>query len=268
MANSVPRSLVAGVPREQLPYGLFSVAVPREGVADRFENGVEFESLKLPDVGESVIGSYVCETDDTTTDGLPKTVTGERTLGGADEFTVYAMNKCSPIGNSLGDAQRLAREELLAKEQTEVEYRIWNAADDGLDALATSLLPATSIKQAVADIEAKFAYEYGSLGVIHAPRDVATLMLSNGLVEARGARLYTKLGTPVVAGNGYYTENALPIIISPPIFIYRSEVFEASNRVGDLLDTGTNDLYGIAERTYVPAIDQVEYIYKITLETE
>lgn len=41
------------------------------------------------------------------------------------------------------------------------------------------------------------------------------------------------------------------IAATPGLFGYRSEVFEQTNRPGDLLDRLNNDLYGIAERNYL-----------------
>jgi hypothetical protein len=45
------------------------------------------------------------------------------------------------------------------------------------------------------------------------------------------------------------------IVGSPALFGYRSEVFNSSARPGDLLDRAQNNLYAVAERTYVIGFD-------------
>src|SRR5690606_40604811 len=45
------------------------------------------------------------------------------------------------------------------------------------------------------------------------------------------------------------------LLVSGALFGYRTEVFVPSGRAGDLMDRGRNDLYGIAERSYLIGLD-------------
>src|SRR3546814_5910896 len=86
------------------------------------------------------------------------------------------------------------------------------------------------------------ATNYGSLGVIHMCRQIAALALAEEALEVRGTRLFTRLGTPVVAGAGYpctHPDSVTAgswIVATPALMLYRPEIFTATNRPGDLLD--------------------------------
>lgn len=253
MAMNMPPAIVSGAPREGHPFGLFSVLVPREGRADRFENGVTWEALTCAEA--SGIGSWDCDTGENEgTIGLPKTLDQSPERGDASEFTVYGHSKCSPVGYSFSEAQERATAHLVAREERRVEQALWtgdlgnepNLTDDpeGLGTFA--------LAEGIAELEAALAEGYGSLGVIHASRRNASLLISAGLVEARSGRLHTGLGTPVVAGGGYGDEL---IVASPALFGYRSEVFHPNDTPVQLFDTSKNNLYAVAERTYVVGFD-------------
>jgi hypothetical protein len=119
------------------------------------------------------------------------------------------------------------------------------------------------LAQGLGLLEAIIGQQYGALGVIHLPRAVALQALGEHLLETKGGRLQTMLGTPVVAGAGYPGSgpdgSSIPgkpwIYASAALFGYRSDVFTSSNRAGDLLDRASNDLYAVAERTYLLGFD-------------
>lgn len=368
MATIAPPQLVTGAPRLPLPYGLFSIVVPRTDAAERWENGVVFESLTCEPAGG--IGEPVCydpgtpgqdavqsvelegevesftlafaddETDPIAPDatgadvqsalealesigagnvavtgeaGGPYVITftgyladapqptlvgaaagegagvvvqvvqdgaepipGEQTVGlpknlerngvepgVASDFTIYGHYQCSPIGNSLEYAEERAEQHLIAREQARVEQAIWTGDLGNTPTLRGATVlgsGAVSIRAGIAALEAAIATEYGSLGVIHMTRETALLAIAASVLRRDGGRLFTELGTPVVAGAGYDGSGpdgtpASPgeswAYVTPAIFGYRGEVFTSSGRPGDLLDRSTNDLYAVAERTYV-----------------
>lgn len=201
--------------------------------------------------------------------GLPKDLTSNKGENGeATEFTVYGHFNCSPVGYSAQAAQDMATMHLLSREEARVEQAFWsgdlgnvpNLADD-----ATTLGGgAVPLATGVALLEDFLATEYGSLGVIHMTRGTATICASEDLVNTTGGRLTTTLGTPVVAGAGYPGTSPAGaaaavgrawLYASPAIFGYRSEVFTSSNRGGDLFDRAQNDLFAVAERTYLLGYD-------------
>src|SRR3546814_5926530 len=81
------------------------------------------------------------------------------------------------------------------------------------------------------------------------------------------------LGTPVVAGAGYpctHPDSVTAgswIVATPALMLYRSEIFTATNRPGDLLDRGQNNLFGIAERRYLVGWDECPAPLAIEVET-
>lgn len=251
-----PPAQVTGAPRTPLPYGLFSVVPFREGSSDRWESGVEFESIGCPGALKGV-GALDCDDPDETV-GLPKTLDeGGYDLGEAGTFLIYEQYVCSPIGNPLSKAEEGARARLEAREEMRVEQAlstgVFGQTPNFADTTAvTDLGLAESLKVAIATLEQTIATEYGSQGILHMSRYTATLAIEKGLIESGNNRLRTKLGTPVIAGSGYAFEG---IYATPSMFGYRSEIFTSSNRSGDLLDQNNNNLYGIAERNYLLGID-------------
>ena len=106
---------------------------------------------------------------------------------------------------------------------------------------------------ALAAVEDFLATSYGSLGVLHMSRGVALRLTGPaGPILATGGRLHTTVGTPVVAGARYSSDR---IVATPALLGYRSEVFTSSATPGDLLDRARNDLYAVAERSYLVGWD-------------
>lgn len=266
MANVAPAQLVTGAPRVPLPFGLFSVLAPRANSEERWENGVIWETLTC----EPADGIGQADCDPAETVGLPKNLDGgDGALGEASEFTVYGHWVCTPIGNSQEHATERATAHLIAREEARVEQAIWTGDLENTPSLreATALsATVTTLRRGVAALEQYIAEEYGAQGVIHMTRETASLALERGVVEARGGRLFTKLGTPVIAGTGYDgtgpTGSAAVgadeawIYATPALFGYRSEIFYPSSIPFDLLDRAQNNLYAVAERTHLIGWDE------------
>lgn len=253
--------LVNGPARQPMPHGLFSVLVPRSSTDPHWENGVTWEPLTCQPA--SGVGEVSCEAPEGTSVGwgLPKNFAEQPDGAEATPFTVYGSYDCSPIGHRLEYGEEQARQHLLAREEATAESIIWNGVGPGepgatnptlpniLNGAETLGDPDTAPVVGLALLEDFLAREYGSLGVIHMSRASATI-LSDYLVVS-GNSLTTRLGTPVVAGAGYDTGGTGLIAATPALFGYRSDIFTASGRQGDLLDRGRNDLYAVAERRYV-----------------
>ena len=203
--------------------------------------------------------------------GLPKSLDPNTPEpGSALPFVVYGHFQCSPLAWSPQDAQAKASAHLQAHEEARVEQALWtgNLGNRPRFLGAADLGSGTSygLARGLAMMEDYIAFAYGSLGVIHMTRGVALRMIADDLLTAMSGRLFTALGTPVAAGAGYpgtgpnnetVTLDESWIFATPPLFGYRGEVFTSSNRQGDLLDRGTNDLYAIAERSYLIGFDPV-----------
>lgn len=277
MVNVAPAALVEGAVRQTLAHGLFSAFTLRPDSRDRWESGARWE----PGTCEPVdgIGQAQCDPEDTV--GLPKELDSNLPgWGNASPFTVYGHFQCSPVGYSAERAQALADDHLYAREEARVERAFWTG-DLGnipnlrqtLDTDGTPVLtevvnptPGTAVDFVVGLglLEAALAESYGSIGVIHMSRLAGSVATSRQVVQTTGGRLTSHLGTPIVAGAGYPgtgptgqvpTGNTTWMYATPALFGYRSEVFRSSNRPGDLFDRARNDLYAVAERSYLLGFD-------------
>ena len=259
MTDMPPKALVpapAGLP---LAYGLFSVVAPIENSALRWENGVRWEDPTA--IGEvRTIGSWH---DSGTVEGLPKHFDSR---GGVAEsfnpFTVYTSSAGTPVGASVEELQAQVEARLLAREEIAVETILWG----GYGGVGSGAFwGATEVKQtapgasdlplvdALAVIDA-LASKWGVRPTIHVSRRAAAVLMNAKAVESQGARLVTKLGSPVVAGTGYGDQPY--IVASSPLVLYRGPVLTSENRPGDTMDRRQNHLYQVAERTYVAGVDK------------
>lgn len=269
------RQTITGPSRAPASYGLFTVVPPTTPAETHWmTGGVQWETLPCRNV--SAIGDPDCDPE-TSTPGLPKNFNKSGPgLDTADPFTIYAPYKCSALGNSVERAQQAARDQLALQEQTEVEWIIWSGHFDQDSNLPGSALPAADRPldpvAALAAIESWYHGHYGTVngmqGVVHMGVSAATILTSRQAIRWNGNTPVTAAGSKVVIGTGYgsatLTEGGFltdRIYITPPPFILRSEVFTSTSRSGDLLDRRKNDLYAIAERTYLVGWDSCPVSY-------
>lgn len=254
----IPPLTVSGPARAPRQNGLLSVVnLSPEGTDPHWQGGgIQWTS---PECGPiDGIGSWACDPE--TVVGLPKDLDSGLLTGEATPFTVYAPFVCTPVGVSVTEAQGHASTRLLANEEARVEQAFWTgdlentpnlSGANGYDA-PTALGTFDRGYLAIAAVEAEIAETYG-VGVIHVPVRAASILLAKGGLTRSGGRIVTDLGTPVAVGAGY--PDVLEIRGTSGLVGVRSEVFTSSNRAGDLLDRGTNDLHAIAERSYVLGIE-------------
>lgn len=253
MPTIAPPTVVVGAPRVPLPFGLFSVLVPRVDASARWENGVRWETLTCDPVGGR--GAADCDPEAEVI-GLPKELGANAgDYGDALPFTVYGHYTCSPIGNTPAQAQAKADAHLIAREEARAERALWTGDlgnTPNIQAEAEDLGGFATWWAGVAALEQHLAETYGSQGVLHMSRATALSQFKDGSLISRNGRLMTPLETPVVAGTGYPDE---AIAITPALFGYRSEIFASSAVPYDLLDRKQNNLTAIAERTYLLGFD-------------
>lgn len=258
--------VVEPIARTPLPYGLFSAVTPRTAGTNRWENGVTWEALTCDPAGG--IGDPTCTPTDpsqTEATGLPKALVAGENLGEASRFTTYGSYTCGAAGHSIEYAQERATEHLVAREEARVEQALWTGDLDNTPDFSTAVTATTGPQDpctAVAVAENVIAETYGSLGVLHVSRGGAQILLCEDALVVRGQRLFTKMGTPVIAGAGYpnthpdgATEGGFWIVSTPALMLYRSEIFYPSSRTGDLLNRGLNNINAVAERDYVVGWD-------------
>lgn len=249
-----------------LPYGLFSVSEIREGGDAHWQQGIEWErelcgpasnygcpTCTLSNINQAPAKIY-------TDLGVP--------LESALPFTVYASFSCSPIGN-WDRAEDRARAALLSGEERAVEAMLADGTHatsraltnaSSVDATPTPGTPVT-IAQGLAILEEYIGLNGKGQGVIVGNRRDILLANTNGkLITREGDHLETIVGTPVAALSGFDgrtgpnndaagTGEAWLFGLGSRPLILRSDSFLTSAREQSL-DTGTNDLDVLAERTY------------------
>lgn len=242
-----PALAVEGQPRVALPYGLFSVLTLRGSDDAHWSNGIEWQAMTC-DPASSIL--------DPSCTNSPEKFFGDMNVPGeADGFVVYGSATCgTPGSNALQEGEERAQAHLLAREEAQAEANLWaRLADEAVDINPAGAL---SRRAALAKLERWMGSSYGSLGVIHAPRDAASLFPD---LKGSSGRLLTALGTPVAAGAGYPgtsptganpAANETWVFASPAVFGYRGPVFTST-----ALDHEKNDYYALAERQYVIGFD-------------
>lgn len=259
-----PASPVEGITRTPVPYGLFSVLTPRPEGDGRWQNGIRWEPLTC-----SAASGLGPDCDAEAAIGFPKGFPVGAGIGDAEPFAVYGAYRCSPIGHDLTWAQERAMMHLIAREESAAENALWTGALGNLPVIAAGADElnggvAADPVDAVGLLEDWLADNYGSLGVIHMTRRAAVSAVASLAVQREGNRLVTAVGTPVVAGQGYpgtSPSGAAPaageswMYATPALLGYRSDIISPTNRPGDLLDRGTNDMHGMAERMYLIGFD-------------
>lgn len=257
----MPQTIIEGPTRTPVPFGLFSVLTFPTG-NERWEMGATWEGVTCGLLNG--LGPLDCQLDEGDDTGLPREYANTRGWGEAEAFGVYGSYQCAPVGYSFADAANMAGEDLTLHEEATVEDILWHGHYGQAGLTTIESFGDFDLKTAFAEVEHRMAREYGSQGVIHVPRRLGLLALSDGVLEVKGQRLSTKLGTPVVAGSGY-SETDSKIVGVPPMVARRSEIIPLGDPT-EMFDRGQNLVTTVAERSYLIGYDPCEpYAAGITL---
>lgn len=284
-----PRPVVPAPSFTARQYGLISVAQPgQEGdQPGKWRNGVTWQG--------------VCPTGATTFDdycvtgvGAPtKTENVSLTQRGATPITAYAKIDCSPPGATEAEHRSRALDALSRVEELQIEAAFWTGTVAGgsgaytayphlaanaevfdspgslvsvlLQPAVTSVTGVTlDVVEALGRLEHALAGCLGGRGVIHMTAAVADAAWAQGLLDASGGRLSTRLGNQVAVGAGYTGSSPAGVstagvhwmYATGPVFIYREDQAQVlGDKTADLFDRETNTMEVIAERTYVVGFD-------------
>ena len=247
-------AIVTGPARAPLPFGLFSVLPFRTDANDRWLTGVQFETLGEPSTERGVSFEEVCAPEDLDLSG------SGLDLVEAAPFEVYATYQCSVVGNPLALAAEVARARLEENEERFVEAALATGAfgqspnfEDDAETVELADNSVPTLTEAVALLEKVVGDVYGFQGIFHVSRGTAALLLEEKLAEKRGQRLYTVLGTPIVAGSGYAFDG---IVATPGFVAYRGEVTVPGNPQS-MLNRSDNVLTAVASRPYLLGLDSL-----------
>ena len=243
-------------------FGLFSQVAPRitdvQGVSseDHWRLGVQWISQSCANA-KTTTGPCI---DD---EVAPLTPDKYCSVSQFDPFTVYAYNDDSVPGFTMDEDLANAIARLTNGEQTAAESHLWDLMTAAIGVNLVDLT-ANELWYGLGYVEQVLAETYGGQGVIHMSRLTAT-MLSDQL-HTEGGRLFTVMGTPVVAGGGYdQVGSSAPstgmIYGSGPLVLYRGDVDTRQSA----LDRSVNKASIVAQRDYVLGWDCVTVGAEVTL---
>lgn len=204
------------------------------------------------------------------------------------QFAVYGGLVCKPF--SFDEEKGLAEIErvFLLKESRGVERALMetrfvagpNDAATGEDPdprwpAATDITPtggAVSAKVGMALLEGYAAGIYSGQPTLHLPYTVGSFLAGDKIIESQGGKFYTPLGAKVAVGAGYDFPNSGPTGTEPTngerwlyatgeVMVARSDVITVSRQ-----DLTTNDIYALAERRYIAAVDCFAAAIRVTVE--
>jgi hypothetical protein len=201
----------------------------------------------------------------TTTPGVrtPKTVTAAAGTIEVDPITVYSLYGCRSVGDIQRSKQR-AVDLLNIGEGRALEEGFWKAAlAGGADVQDLSGASAVSAEAGLAILEAFAAENYGGTPVIHATRDIASIIATRGGIARHGKRMESHLGSLVAAGGGYAINTGPGASAAPAgeSWMYATghiQIMRGTATVqGPLMRTidGDNETVSLAERTFVAMAD-------------
>ena len=259
-------------PPPQAPPGLFDAAVgplPFPAAA-AVGGGVQY----IPDsCGDIYIWDMQCPpvSGSKTFQVLPSPVSGA-------PFAVYTSYTCSIVGIDYDEAKRRVLTRMQLRAQRGVEKRLWSGGNapglpgiTGLLRGATALTAASCPSVAIATLEQGLADNAVVGGVIHARPYMAAMLSKAHLIMPRGRGWQTKLGTPVVFGQGYDgTGPAGEAVSSTVEYMYAtgrvviwqdSEIFVPPETV---LNRSDNTLSLVAEQIFAMTIECGKWSVAVT----
>lgn len=262
---AVPPLLVPAPAVTPARYGLQSAA-DLIAPAGRIHSGIQWDR---PPCGPAQLDPALCG-DDPTELELSAGIGQDR----AYPIRVYAGFTCSPV-DLTEQAMRTRAEAALMTDWVAVEQSVWadtylrlmrdEATPGADDPINTPVLAATpvSITRGVGLLEAYLGASYGGIGVIHAPREVATHAATAQLLGSETSRLITPLGNRWAFGSGY--PNTGPdgtaaaagtawLVVTTGVNYRRTEINHRRTRE-QAFDRDTNTIHVLADRTYVVAWD-------------
>lgn len=203
------------------------------------------------------------------------------------EFAVYGGLTCKPFGFDEATAKAeiarvFALKEARGIERALMETRFVAGPDDdagaGVDLrwpAATDITPAggaVPAKVGLAMLEGYAASIYAGQPTLHLPYTIGSFLAGDKIIEAQAGKFYTPIGAKVAVGAGYDFPNSGPtgaeatagerwIYATGEVMLARSGIISAVQQ-----DRSTNDIYALAERRYVAAIDCFAAAIRVSVE--
>lgn len=255
------------------PPGLFDVALGPMPFPD--QNAVGGGVQYIPDAcGDIYFWDMQCPpvSGSKTFQELPAPVSGS-------PFAVYTSYTCSIVGFTYEEAANRVRTRMQLRAQRAVEKRLWggtNAAPGlpgitGLLRGATTLTAASCPMVAMATLDQALADNGIVGGVIHARPYMSAFLSNNHTLEKAGRGWVTKMGTPVVFGQGYDgTGPAGEAVAATTEWMYATGRVVIWNDPEiwippiDVVDRSLNTLSLVGEQVYAMTIECGKWAVQVT----
>lgn len=216
----------------------------------------------------------------------PKEFSNPGLINGFD-FAVYGGLVCKPFGfdpeTGLAEIERVfALKESRGVERALMETRFTVGPNDGTAEEPAARWPAATditptggpvpAKVGLSLLEGFAASQYSGQPTLHIPYSVGSLLANEKIIEGQGGRFYTGLGAKAAIGPGYEFPNSGPdgeestgttrwLYATGEVMVARSEMRSFSRH-----DQYTNDIYALAERRYIVAIDCFAAAIQVSVE--
>lgn len=264
MPNIAPY-LIPTPPAPPRPYGLFDVAMgPMTFPVPASE---AYGVLYVPDTCEDDVFLYAMNCPPVSG---TKTFSGNESAVTGSPFAVITSYTCGTIGYSFDEVEQKVRTRMMLREQRAVERRLWQGQAlgglggiPGLFQSPTSTLTAASCPtMAVAQLEQVLADNGVVGGIIHARPFMSAHLSASHLIEKQGRQIQTRLGTPIVFGQGYagtgpageaVTTTVEYMYASGRVMIWGSDVQVPDPR--QTMDRALNQQMVLAERIFAVSVE-------------
>ena len=255
-------------------YGILDAANVIAEQNFRFLNGIEYTPVSC---GSAKLNARDCLPDpDTDRDfdfGIPGLIT-------ARPITVYNGFSCKMVTDE--ERLRYAKEALAGGEQAAVERALWSDTSlvdpaypsPRLMGAQTDVIgsAAVSLTAGIAILERELRDGYGGVGVIHAPVEVAGFAAKDLQLRWEQSKPVTTVGTRFSFGaypnsdktGAIAAAGTAWLVATGAVSLRRSEV-KSIGSFDEMVDPITNEIFALAERTYVVSWECVTAAVLVTL---
>ena len=255
-------------------YGIIDAANVIAEQNPRFINGVEYIPVSC---GIAKLDSRDClpdpENPRSFDSGMPEMIT-------AQPITVYNGFSCKMVTDE--ERLRYAKEALAGGEQAAIEKALWTDTSitnedhpsprlmgAGTDVLTTAPV---SLVAGIAMLERELRDGYGGVGVIHAPVEVAGFAAKDQQIRWEQSKPVSTVGTrysfgayPNADKAGAIAEDGTAwLVATGAVSLRRGEVRDRG-LFDEMVNPITNEIFAIAERTYVVSWECVTAAVLVTL---
>lgn len=258
-------------------FGLLSAGDLVIGQDPHLRNGIEWQPKPC---GPAKLDPSECgdPANRTVDDGVPTLTAGP--------ITLYNGFTCRSVGLTEAEMLTRAQDALAAGESAALESTLWTEGTapgqawfaqplrlmiDG----TTEVISGTPVPlvKGIGLLEAHLDTEYSGVGVIHAPRKVASYAAERSQIDTDAGRKVTTLGTRWSFGNYPLTgPDGTPaaadtawLVATGAVSIRRTDVTPRPGNLAAALNKATNEVYFTAERTYVVSWECVTAAVLVTL---